>query len=267
MVLYFIYFLVAALAAIDLLAVAAARKEAKRLAAVLYDLPDPERLSSFVPGQYPGALWDYISRSGILEQAPGHTLRMRWKGSIRQNPRSRRQPSEGKFFMSANTPALVEYADVTTGLLSSRSILRALSPEGARWSEKRWGFRLRPFFSDPEDIRRYLLFEYFAAGVWCPFIWLQPSLHWESDSNGNFFARPEPFLSLTLLFGSDGLPQSFSGDLGDCTVTYTYSGYQPLQGMLIPLRWKVEISRFGTRYIYFEGRVTDMVTKGNFAWW
>lgn len=255
------------LAVIDLLSLASARREAKKLAGLLYATPLSDDWYPSIPERCPLVLQEYIHSTGILEQEAGSILRMRQKGSILLRPRGSWQPFEGKFFISAAIPAMVKFADVTTGLLCSRSILQALMPEGEKWSEKRWGLNLQPFFPGKGDIHNYLLLEYFAAGVWCPYAWLRPSLSWEQSASGDLVVRPDPALSLTLCFGSDGFPKSLSGQVGDSIITYTYFDYQDLGGMLLPLQWEVEISRPGIRHTYLRGQITDIVTKGNFAWW
>ncbi len=262
-----LYIIFAALAVIDLLSAASVRREAQRLAQLLYAQPVEQQEASLIPVKFPGALREYVLTSGILEQEPESMVRMRHKGALRRHERGGWQPFEGKFFLSGTIPAMVAFAEVTTGLFSSRSILRAISPEGFKWSEKRWGLDFRPLFSDKEDIRRYLLLEYFAAGVWCPYVWLQTGLQWEEKRSGEIVVYPAPTLALTLQFGSDGLPHSLSGNVGKSTIIYTYSDYQHLGGILVPLYWTVGISGPGALYTFLNGQVTDIATGGNFAWW
>lgn len=267
MTLTIIYIIFTALAVIDLLTISSARREARRLAQSLYAQPVEQQQSFQIPARFPEALRDYIIRSGILEKEPGTVVRMRRKGVLRWHEKGNWQPFEGKFFISVLTPAMVEFSDVTTGLFCSRSILHAISPEGFKWSEKRWGLGFRPSFFDRADIGGYLLLEYFAAGAWCPYIWLQSNLNWEEGLNGELVVKPDANLALTLHFSDDGLPKRLSGNVGNSTITYTYSDYQHLGGALLPLHWTLEISGRGTRYTHLHGQVTDIVTEGNFAWW
>lgn len=267
MILTILYTIFAALAVIDLLSAASVRREAQRLAQLLYAEPIEKHELSLISANIPEALREYVRMSGILEQEPENMVRMRHKGAMRRHERERWQPFEGKFFLSGTNPGMVAFAEVTTGLFSSRSILRAISPEGYKWSEKRWGLDFRPLFSDKGDIHRYLLLEYFAAGVWYPYVWLQTGLQWEERRSGEIVVHPAPNLALTLQFGSDGLPHSLSGNVGESTITYIYSGYQHLGGILVPLYWMVDISRPGTRYSSINGQVTDIVSVGSFAWW
>lgn len=267
MTLTIVYFIIAVLAVIDLLAISAVRREARRLAQSLYAQPVEQTQYLEIPASLPEALRDYVLRSGILEREPDTVVRMRRKGVLRLRRQGKWQPFEGKFFISVGTPAMVAFADVTTGVFCSRSILQVISPDGFKWSEKRWGLGFKSLFSDKVDIRKYLLLEYFAAGVWCPYVWLQSDLQWEKKDSGDLVVQPDTNLTLILHFSADGLPQSLSAKVGESTITYRYSDYQQLGGLLSPLHWAVEISGPGTPYVYINGQVTDIATGGDFSWW
>ena len=267
MIITILYILFAALAVIDLLSAASVRREAEMLSQLLYAQAVEKPHAFLISAKIPEVLREYVLMSGVLEQEADNVVRMRRKGALRLHERGAWQPFEGKFFLSGTIPGMVAFAEVTTGIFCSRSILRTISAEGFKWLEKRWGLGFRPLFSDKEDIRTYLLMEYFAAGVWCPYVWLQSGLQWEEKRSSEIVVQAGPTLSLTLQFSGDGLPQSLSASIGERVITYTYSGYQHLAGVLVPLHWTVDISRPGTRYTYINGQVTDIVFGGNFAWW
>lgn len=264
--------ILAAIAVIDMVSTALVRKEAQRQAALLYLLPAPKVGSLPNLEEYPEVLRAYILASRFYEKPhKGDILRMRQKGAVRFRAGQGWKPFEAKCFVAAQSgPALVWYADVTMGFLCSRAVLHILSRGIARWSEKIWGFNMRPFFSNHCDIHTCLLMEYYTTAGWHPGIWLTPALDWKTSGEGTLVARavePNFPLTLTLRFGPDALLETLLVELGDSTWTATYSGYQEVGGLMVPLAWTVETSIRESKWLYLEGKVTDMVSGGEFSWW
>jgi hypothetical protein len=257
---------------IDIIGAAVVRKEAQRQAALLYRQPVTRTGSPPDYEKYPELLRAYF-RAGRFDTQPcyGNVLRMRQKGAVRFREGQGWKPFEAKCFIALQSdPALVWYADVTVGLLRSRSLLHILSGEKARWVEKMWGFNIRPYFTDCSNLRAYLLIEYYATAVWHPALWLTPSLDWEVAGKSTLVARtidPAFPLAFTLQFGQDALLESMIAKLGNSTWTTTYSGYQEVHGVMVPLVWRVEIFTRDHKWVYLEGKVTDMVSDGVFSWW
>jgi hypothetical protein len=260
------------IAVIDGISAAVVRKAAQRQAALLYrqaavaagPLPDFEKV--------PEALRAYMHASKIYEQPhAGSVLRLRQKGAIRFREGQGWKPFEAKCFIALQSvPGLVWYADVTMGWLRSRAVLHILSKGIARWQEKIWGLNVHRGFSSDWDIRTHLLTEYYATAVWHPVTWIGPALVWEVSGERTLLARtpnPDLSLSLTLRFGPDALLESLTAERGTSTWTVRYSEYREVGGVVVPLAWMIELSRQGRKWVYLEGKVTDMVSDEAFSWW
>lgn len=273
LILPYILAAIAMIAILDLFSLARTRRAAQRQAARLFahasgeavPLPSPEELD-----RYPELLRRYLNKTGILKRAPVRTVRMRQKGAIRFRPKQAWKPFEAKCFLASQDLAeMVWFADVTMGLLHSRTLLHNFLDGQPMREARSWGTLVLRRFSDRTRIRQHLLLEYCAAAVWHPDAWLFPGLQWETVPGGlrASTSDPENVLELLLRFGKDDLLEELAATLGETSWIYRYSDYQTFHDMCIPMHWTVEIRQQNQTWTHLEGQVTDVAVNGEFGWW
>lgn len=266
-------FLLAVLAIVDFSTTAGVRRQAKYMALKLFYWCS-ESYNTSEQGKrrsLPDVLGHYLERSGAMRAPAIRTLRMRMKGAVRFGDRTRWQPWEAKYFVcTAGGGGLVWYADITSGLLRSRAQCYSLLDGRSVWMDKSWGFAVskRPVYRGQTEV--FVRFQYIATLPWHPGDFAGQDLYWESVPDGTLEARiqtQEESVVLKLQFDASGNPGTLSCQANTLNVVMNYSDYQEFQGVLRPMQWTMEIRDKGTSHWVFEGRLTDLVEDGAFAWW
>ncbi len=259
------------IAVLDLTTVAWVRRKAKRQAERLFaSRPSPDVLMQAEKkdlDKLPKPLQRYLQQSNVLEHHAVQTVRMRQKGAIRFGPGKPWLPLEAKCFINNQTYAgLVWYADVTRYFLATRSMLHTLLDPWTNIEERIWGIP----FAEKKHLRQQLLLEYCGFMAWHPGSWINLGLNWELLPNGDLHAQlsnPDAPASLTLHFDEEGLLRLLSGPIGSEIRTFSYFDFHSMQGLLVPLKWTVQITRDGQTWTCLQGQVTDIALNSPYAWW
>ncbi|MBK8041432.1 MAG: hypothetical protein IPK21_01495 [Haliscomenobacter sp.] len=275
MVLTILFVFVFCIAVLDLTTIAWVRRKAKHQAEQLFaNRPSPDTLLQAEKkdlDKLPKPLQGYLQQSNVLEHHAVQTVRMRQNGALRSGPGKSWRPLEAKCFSNNQAFAgLVWYADVTQYFLATRSILHTLMDSSANWEERIWGLPIPGSPTQENSLQQQLLLEYCGFMAWHPGSWLNLGLKWESLPNGDLHAQlanPEAPATLTMRFDEEGLLRSLSGPVGAETWTFSYLDFHSMQGLLVPLKWSVQITRDGQTWTFLQGQVTDIALNSPYSWW
>ena len=232
--------------------------------------------STIQDDQSPQSWLNYLTQSNPTHAEPSSRVRLRMKGIVRSNPKSKWHPAEIKAFFTLQPLTMVWYADITRAFLVSVKATEQYSQSqgfSTRWLLSTFPYRWKKA-ALPLALAQRNAFYSLAAAVWQPNWWLFYQLNWnEAMVDGLAFTCTmdgQPFFLKAQINDQQELEELslWSENWQEWQAAIRWSDYRLFQEQKMP--FQVEILRkdkTGEVFVQADLQVTDVVQKGKYAWW
>lgn len=223
---------------------------------------------------FPRNWLNYLAQSGSITDEPSGRVRLRMKGVVKARQQGKWHPAECKAFFTLAPLTLVWYADITRAfLMSIKATEQFASVRGlsTRWFLSTFPYRWKePMLPNP--IAQRNAFFGLAGAVWQPHWWHYCTMEWsETDAEAFTCTTGQQVFFLKAKFTNTNALAELSlwnDNWQQVQAALAFSDYQPVSEQSLPLNVQVlEKNAQGQLFVRADLQVTDVVQKGEYAWW